>query len=249
MSHKELRGKRRDIQIILQDPYTSLNPRMTVGSIIGEPFDIHPEVLGDRTKKEAVRDLMDKVGLNPEFIDLVPAPVLRWPAAAHRRRRALAEAQDHRGGRAGFGAGRVGAGPGDEPAGPGATRWACPTSSSVTTAVVRQIAERIAVMYLGKIVETGRQDEIYRALVHPYTKALLSAAPGPILVAERARERIELEGDVPSPVNPPSVGPVRHAVLEGPGDLHHGGAAAARGPCEAVRGLPLPRGAGSGLEG
>ena len=72
MSEKDLRTKRRDIQIILQDPYTSLNPRMTVGSIIGEPFDIHPEVLNGRTKAEAVRALMDKVGLDPEFISRYP---------------------------------------------------------------------------------------------------------------------------------------------------------------------------------
>ena len=72
MSAKELRLKRRDIQIILQDPYTSLNPRMTVASIIGEPFEIHPDALNGRTKKEAVHDLMDRVGLNPEFINRYP---------------------------------------------------------------------------------------------------------------------------------------------------------------------------------
>ena len=98
MSAKQLREKRRDIQIILQDPYTSLNPRMTVASIIGEPFDIHPEVLEGRTKRDAVRELMDRVGLNPEFVNRYPASVLRRPAATHRGRAgARAQSQDHRG--------------------------------------------------------------------------------------------------------------------------------------------------------
>lgn len=206
MSQKDLRHKRRDIQIILQDPYTSLNPRMTVSSIIGEPFDIHPEVLEGRTKKEAVRDLMDRVGLNPEFVNRYPHQF----SGGQRQRIGVARA--------------LALNPkiivADEPVSALDVSVQAQVMNllldlrddmglsyvfiSHDLAVVRQIADRIAVMYLGKIVETGPQDHIYRAPAHPYTAALISAAPIPDPEAQRARERIELEGDVPSPANPPS---------------------------------------------
>ena len=202
-----MRAKRRDIQIILQDPYTSLNPRMTVGSIIGEPFDIHPEVLPKGTsKKDAVAALMDQVGLNPEFINRYPHQF----SGGQRQRIGVARALALK--------------PkiivADEPVSALDVSVQAQVMNllfdlrdqmglsyifiSHDLAVVRQIADRIAVMYLGKIVETGPQEHIYRAPAHPYTKALLSAVPLPDPVAQRARTRIQLEGDVPSPANPPS---------------------------------------------
>ncbi len=206
MSAKRLREKRRDIQIILQDPYTSLNPRMTVSSIIGEPFDIHPDALAGRSKDEAVADLMDRVGLNPEFVNRYPHQF----SGGQRQRIGVARA--------------LALNPkiivADEPVSALDVSVQAQVMNllldlrdelglsyifiSHDLAVVRQIADRIAVMYLGKIVETGPQDHIYRAPAHPYTAALISAAPIPDPVAQRSRERIELEGDVPSPANPPS---------------------------------------------
>jgi oligopeptide transport system ATP-binding protein len=207
MSPKALRAKRGDIQIILQDPYTSLNPRMTVGSIIGEPFDIHREALpAGKTKRQAVAELMDQVGLNPEFVSRYPHQF----SGGQRQRigiaRALALKPDI-----------IIA---DEPV----SALDVSVQAQVVNllfdlrdqlklsyifishdlAVVRQIADRIAVMYLGRIVETGPADNIYGAPAHPYTKALLSAVPLPDPEAQRARTRIELPGDVPSPANPPS---------------------------------------------
>ncbi len=207
MSAKQLRTKRRDIQIILQDPYTSLNPRMTVSSIIGEPFDIHPGALPEgKDKKQAVADLMDRVGLNPEFVNRYPHQF----SGGQRQRIGVARAL----------ALRPSIIIADEPV----SALDVSVQSQVMNllfdlrddfglsyvfishdlAVVRQIADRLAVMYLGKVVETGPQDDLYRAPAHPYTKALMSAVPLPDPVAQRARTRIELEGDVPSPANPPS---------------------------------------------
>jgi oligopeptide/dipeptide ABC transporter ATP-binding protein len=207
LSPKQMRAKRRDIQIILQDPYTSLNPRMTVSSIIGEPFDIHPEALpAGKTKKQAVADLMDQVGLNPEFVNRYPHQF----SGGQRQRIGVARAL----------ALKPSIIVADEPV----SALDVSVQSQVMNllfdlrdqmrlsyvfishdlAVVRQIADRIAVMYLGKVVESGPQEVIYRAPAHPYTKALLSAVPMPDPEAQRARTRIELEGDVPSPANPPS---------------------------------------------
>lgn len=206
MNAKQLRAKRRDIQIILQDPYTSLNPRMTVASIIGEPFDIHPEALAGRTKRDAVRSLMDRVGLNPEFVNRYPHQF----SGGQRQRIGVARA--------------LALNPkvivADEPVSALDVSVQAQVMNllldlrdelglsyifiSHDLAVVRQIADRIAVMYLGKIVETGPQDHIYRAPAHPYTAALISAAPLPDPEAQRARARIDLEGDVPSPADPPS---------------------------------------------
>ncbi len=206
LSAKRMRAKRRDIQIILQDPYTSLNPRMTVSSIIGEPFDIHPGALAGRSKDQAVADLMDRVGLNPEFVNRYPHQF----SGGQRQRIGVARA--------------LALNPkiivADEPVSALDVSVQAQVMNllldlrdelglsyifiSHDLAVVRQIADRIAVMYLGKIVETGPQDHVYRAPAHPYTAALISAAPIPDPVAQRARERIELDGDVPSPANPPS---------------------------------------------
>ena len=206
MSAPALRDKRRQIQIILQDPYTSLNPRMTVASIIGEPFDIHPDALAGRSKKEAVRDLMDRVGLNPEFVSRYPHQF----SGGQRQRIGVARALALK--------------PkiivADEPVSALDVSVQAQVMNllldlrdelglsyvfiSHDLAVVRQIADRIAVMYLGKIVETGPQDLVYSEPAHPYTAALISAAPVPDPELQRSRERIELEGDVPSPADPPS---------------------------------------------
>jgi oligopeptide transport system ATP-binding protein len=207
LSAKKMRAKRRDIQIILQDPYTSLNPRMTVSSIIGEPFDIHPEALPKgKTQKQAVAELMDQVGLNPEFVNRYPHQF----SGGQRQRIGVARAL----------ALKPSIIIADEPV----SALDVSVQSQVMNlmfdlrdemglsyvfishdlAVVRQIADRISVMYLGKIVETGPQENIYGAPAHPYTRALMSAVPIPDPEAQRARTRIELEGDVPSPANPPS---------------------------------------------
>ncbi len=207
LSGRALRQKRRDIQIILQDPYTSLNPRMTVSSIIGEPFDIHPEALPKgQSKKQAVAELMDQVGLNPEFVNRYPHQF----SGGQRQRIGVARAL----------ALRPGIIVADEPVSALDVSVQAQVMNllfdlrdrmnlsyvfiSHDLAVVRQIADRVAVMYLGKIVETGPQDRMYGAPAHPYTRALLSAVPLPDPQAQRARTRIELEGDVPSPADPPS---------------------------------------------
>lgn len=207
LNAREMRAKRRDIQIILQDPYTSLNPRMTVGSIIGEPFDIHPDALpAGTTRKAAVAALMDQVGLNPEFVNRYPHQF----SGGQRQRIGVARALALKP--------RIIVA--DEPVSALDVSVQAQVINllfdlrdqlqlsyvfiSHDLAVVRQIADRIAVMYLGKIVESGPQDRMYGAPAHPYTRALLSAVPLPDPEAQRARTRIELVGDVPSPANPPS---------------------------------------------
>jgi oligopeptide/dipeptide ABC transporter ATP-binding protein len=206
LSAKKMSASRRDLQIILQDPYTSLDPRMTVGAIIGEPFDIHPNAVpAGVTRKEAVRDLMDRVGLNPEFINRYPHQF----SGGQRQRIGIARALALR--------------PkviiADEPVSALDVSVQAQVMNllmdlrddlglsyvfiSHDLAVVRQIADTIAVMYLGQIVEYGPAEEIYSAPTHPYTAALLSAVPVADPVAQRGRERILLTGDLPSPADPP----------------------------------------------
>ncbi|PKV87643.1 ABC transporter ATP-binding protein [Streptomyces sp. TLI_146] len=206
MSGKALRSVRRNIQMVFQDPYTSLNPRMTVGDIIGEPYEIHPEVApkGDRRRK--VQDLLDVVGLNPEYINRYPHQF----SGGQRQRIGIARG--------------LALQPeiivADEPV----SALDVSVQAQVVNllerlqnefslsyvfiahdlSIVRHISDRVGVMYLGRIVEIGRDEEIYDHPTHPYTQALLSAVPVPDPSAREHRERIILSGDVPSPANIPS---------------------------------------------
>ncbi|MCX2183592.1 dipeptide ABC transporter ATP-binding protein [Streptomyces sp. SKN60] len=206
MSPRALKSVRRNIQMVFQDPYTSLNPRMTVGDIIGEPYEIHPEVApkGDRRRK--VQDLLDVVGLNPEYINRYPHQF----SGGQRQRIGIARG--------------LALQPeiivADEPV----SALDVSVQAQVVNlldrlqsefklsyvfiahdlSIVRHISDRVGVMYLGRIVEIGTDAEIYDHPTHPYTQALLSAVPVPDPDAREHRERILLTGDVPSPANIPS---------------------------------------------
>ena len=201
-----MRKLRRDIQIVFQDPYTSLNPRKTVGDIIGEPFEIHPDVVPKGGRRRRVQELLDLVGLNPEHINRYPHQF----SGGQRQRIGIArgrgaQPQGDRLRRAGLRARRLGAGPGGQPAGDACrTSSGWRTSSSPTTCRWSGTSPTgSGVMYLGKIVEIGDEDQIYSRPTHPYTQALLSAVPVPDPTLRNAREQIVLTGDVPSPANPP----------------------------------------------
>ena len=203
---KALRAMRRNIQIVLQDPYTSLNPRMTVGDIIGEPYAIHPEVAprGDRGRK--VKELLDLVGLNPEHINRYPHQF----SGGQRQRIGIARG--------------IALNPKviicDEPVSALDVSIQAQVINLLEQlqrdldlsyvfiahdlSVVRHISDRVAVMYLGRIVELGDEDQIYRRPTHPYTQALLSAVPVPDPTMRGKGAQIVLTGDVPSPADPPS---------------------------------------------
>lgn len=202
---EDLRKMRRRMQMIFQDPYASLNPRMTVGSIIGEPLEVHNIGSGRKDRQERVQELLKTVGLNPYFVNRYPHEF----SGGQRQRIGIARA--------------LAVNPAfivcDEPISAldvsiqaqiinlledlqdelGLTYLFIAHDLSV----VRHISDRIAVMYLGKIVELADRDELYANPKHPYTQALLSAVPIPDPQIEGQRRRIILEGDVPSPANPP----------------------------------------------
>lgn len=200
-----LRRARRDMQMIFQDPYASLNPRLTVGNIIGEPLEVHN--IGTRKeRRERVQELLKLVGLSPHFINRYPHEF----SGGQRQRIGVARA--------------LALQPEfivcDEPI----SALDVSIQAQVVNlleelqekfgltylfiahdlSMVRHISDRTAVMYLGKVVELATRNELYSNPLHPYTQALLSAVPIPDPFKEAKRQRIILEGDVPSPVNPPS---------------------------------------------
>ena len=199
-----LRRMRRRMQIIFQDPYGSLDPRMTVGSIVSEPIETHRLAKG-AAKKERVAELLRLVGLDPKYVKRYPHEF----SGGQRQRIGVARA--------------LAVEPEfivcDEPISALDVSIQAQVLNLLTDlrsrlgltylfvahdlSVVKHISDRVAVMYLGKIVEIGPPEQLYAGPGHPYTRALLSAVPVPDPVSERKRKRVILKGDVPSPVNPP----------------------------------------------
>jgi oligopeptide transport system ATP-binding protein len=204
LSQKEMRQHRRQLQIIFQDPYASLNPRMTVGQIVGEPLDTFKIARG-RAADERVRELLETVGLSQRFIKRFPHEF----SGGQRQRigiaRALAVDPDF-----------IVA---DEPISALDVSIQAQIMNlleklqrekhltylfiSHDLRAIRHVANRVAVMYLGKLVELAAAETVYADPLMPYTRALISAVPVPDPRVEAVRQRIVLEGDVPSPINPP----------------------------------------------
>lgn len=205
LKREEMRWMRRQMQMIFQDPYASLNPRMTVGEIVGEPLSVH-NVAAGKEIQERVAHLLELVGLNPGFAGRYPHEF----SGGQRQRIGVARA--------------LALQPSfiicDEPI----SALDVSIQAQVVNlleelqeqfnltylfiahdlSMVRHISKRVAVMYLGVIMELASRDDLYLDPLHPYTQALLSAVPIPDPMADINRKRVILEGDVPSPVNPPS---------------------------------------------
>ncbi len=204
-SRRDLRPVRRDIQMVFQDPYASLNPRKRVGQIIGDPIELHGLARGAEVKRRA-QDLLERVGLQAEHYNRFPHEF----SGGQRQRIGIARALALR--------------PkliiADEPV----SALDVSVQAQIINlleelqdefglsylfvahdlGVVRHVSDRVAVMYLGKVVEAGAANELYDRPFHPYSNALLSAVPIPDPRRNAARERLILEGDVPSPIDPPS---------------------------------------------
>ncbi|MBN1681894.1 MAG: dipeptide ABC transporter ATP-binding protein [Anaerolineae bacterium] len=199
-----MRKMRREMQMVFQDPYASLNPRMSVGRIVGEPLVVH-NIGTKKEREERVAELLKLVGLNPYFVNRYPHEF----SGGQRQRIGLARS--------------LALNPSfivaDEPI----SALDVSIQAQVVNlleqlqddlgltylfiahdlSMVRHLCDRVAVMYLGKIVEIAESEELYTNPLHPYTQALLSAVPVPDPVVEEQRQRIILKGDVPSPINPP----------------------------------------------
>jgi oligopeptide/dipeptide ABC transporter ATP-binding protein len=204
MSQGALRPLRRDIQMIFQDPYSSLNPRKTVGSIVGAPFKLQ-NLQTENGVKKAVQDLLELVGLNPEHYNRYPHEF----SGGQRQRIGVARTL----------ALKPKLVVADEPVSALDVSIQAQVINLLEDlqdefdltyvviahdlSVVRHIADRVAVMYLGKLVEIADRTSLYESPMHPYTNALLSAVPIPDPGKRKGRERIRLQGDVPSPINPP----------------------------------------------
>ena len=204
MSHRELRPLRREMQMIFQDPFASLNPRKRVGQIIGDPLKLHDIASGNALQRQ-VQDLLERVGLSPEHYNRFPHEF----SGGQRQRIGIARALALR--------------PklivADEPVSALDVSIQAQIINLLEDlqdefnltyifvahdlGVIRHVSDRIAVMYLGKIVEHGPADEVYSNPIHPYTLSLLSALPIPDPKANAEREPMVLEGDVPSPADPP----------------------------------------------